>query len=72
VRKPSPGALLLAVIPFVAMCFSVALWDRIEPMVFGLPFNLFWLIGWIVLSSGCMWLAYRLECARATATERAP
>ena len=71
-RKPSPGALLLAVIPFVAMCFSVALWDRIEPMVFGLPFNLFWLIAWIVLSSGCMWLAYRLECARATATERAP
>jgi hypothetical protein len=72
VRKPSPGALLLAVIPFVAMCFSVALWDRIEPMVFGLPFNLFWLIAWIVLSSGCMWLAYRLECARATAAERAP
>jgi hypothetical protein len=72
VRKPSPGALLLALIPFVAMCFSVALWDRIEPMVLGLPFNLFWLIAWIVLSSGCMWLAYRLECARATATERAP
>jgi Protein of unknown function (DUF3311) len=72
VRKPSPGALLLALIPFVAMCFSVPLWDRIEPMVLGLPFNLFWLIAWIVLSSGCMWLAYRLECARATAAERAP
>lgn len=71
-RKPSPGALLLALIPFVAMCFSVPLWDRIEPMVLGLPFNLFWLIAWIVLSSGCMWLAYRLECARATAAERAP
>jgi hypothetical protein len=54
------------------MCFSVPLWDRIEPMVLGLPFNLFWLIAWIVLSSGCMWLAYRLECARATAAERAP
>jgi hypothetical protein len=72
VRKPSPGALLLALVPFVAMCFSVPLWDRIEPMVLGLPFNLFWLIAWIVLSSGCMWLAYRLECARATAAERAP
>jgi len=72
VRKPSPGALLLAVIPFVAMCFSVALWDRIEPMVLGLPFNLFWLIAWIVLSSGCMWLVYRLECARAAAEQRAP
>ena len=71
-RKPSPGALLLALIPFVAMCFSVALWDRIEPMVLGLPFNLFWLIAWIVLSSGCMWLVYRLECARAAAEQRAP
>lgn len=71
-RKPSPGALLLALIPFVAMCFTVPLWDRIEPMVLGLPFNLFWLIAWIVLSSGCMSLAYRLECARATADERAP
>jgi uncharacterized protein DUF3311 len=72
VRKPSPGALLLALVPFVAMCFSVPLWDRIEPMVLGLPFNLFWLIAWIVLSSGCMWLAYRLECARAAAEQRAP
>jgi hypothetical protein len=72
VRKPSPGALLLALVPFVAMCFSVPLWDRIEPMVLGLPFNLFWLIAWIVLSSGCLWLVYRLECARAAAEQRAP
>ncbi|HSY45248.1 MAG TPA: DUF3311 domain-containing protein [Steroidobacteraceae bacterium] len=71
-RKPSPGALLLALVPFVAMCFSVPLWDRIEPMVLGLPFNLFWLIAWIVLSSGCLWLVYRLECARAAAEQRAP
>lgn len=71
-RKPSPGALLLALVPFVAMCFSVPLWDRIEPLVLGLPFNLFWLIAWIVLSSGCMWLVYRLECARAAAEQRAP
>jgi hypothetical protein len=72
VRKPSSAALLLALVPFVAMCFSVPLWDRIEPMVLGLPFNLFWLIAWIVLSSGCMWLVYRLECARAAAEQRAP
>ncbi|HEV3285652.1 MAG TPA: DUF3311 domain-containing protein [Steroidobacteraceae bacterium] len=71
-RKPSSAALLLALVPFVAMCFSVPLWDRIEPMVLGLPFNLFWLIAWIVLSSGCMWLVYRLECARAAAEQRAP
>jgi hypothetical protein len=33
-------------------------------MLFGLPFNLFWLISWIVLSTFCMWAAYRLEAAR--------
>jgi hypothetical protein len=60
VKRPSTGALLVAAIPFAAMCFSVTLWDRVEPMVFGLPFNLFWLILWIVLSSGCLWVAYRL------------
>jgi hypothetical protein len=35
VKRPSLGALLLGLIPFVAVCFSVSLWDRIEPMVLG-------------------------------------
>jgi len=64
-KKPSPAALCLALIPFVAMCFSVPLWDRIHPLLLGLPFNLAWLIGWIVLSPLCMWGAYRIESARA-------
>jgi hypothetical protein len=46
------------------MCFSVPLWDRVDPMVLGLPFNLFWLISWIVLSTLCMWAAYRVQAAR--------
>ena len=60
-KKPSTGALAIGFIPFLAMCFSVALWDRVEPVVLGIPFNLFWLICWIILSSGCLWLAYRLD-----------
>ncbi len=64
VKRPSWGALLLALIPFIAMCFTIALWDRVEPMVFGLPFNLFWLVAWIVLTTLCMGLAYRLESSR--------
>ena len=71
-RKPSSGALGLALIPFTAMCFSVPLWDRIDPMILGLPFNLFWLIAWIVLSSLCMWAAYRVEAARNAAERRLP
>jgi hypothetical protein len=63
-KKPSPAALLLGLIPFAAMCFSVALWDRLDPMIFGIPFNLIWLICWIVLSTLCMWVAYRVETGR--------
>jgi hypothetical protein len=63
VKSPSRGALILAAIPFTAMCFSVPLWDRIEPMMLGLPFNLFWLMGWIVLTPLCLWGAYRIETA---------
>ena len=25
---------MLGLIPFIAMCFSVSLWDRIDPMIF--------------------------------------
>jgi hypothetical protein len=62
-KPPSIGALALGIIPFIAMCFSVALWDRIEPMILGLPFNLFWLILWILLTPCCLWGAYRLDSA---------
>ena len=63
-KKPSFPALLLALIPFAAMCFSVPLWDRIDPMILGLPFNMAWLLCWIVLTPCCMWGAYRVESAR--------
>jgi hypothetical protein len=63
-KRPSLKALLIGLIPFAAMCFSVSLWDRVFPMVFGMPFNLFWLALWIVLSSGCMAWADRVEKMR--------
>jgi hypothetical protein len=64
VKKPSLGALLLALVPFAAMCFSVSLWDRIYPIVLGLPFNVFWLTLWMLLTPLCMWAAYRIETPR--------
>jgi Protein of unknown function (DUF3311) len=60
-KRPSLGAILLGLIPFLAICFSVSLWDRVYPMVLGLPFNFFWLISWLLLTPICMWKAYRLE-----------
>ena len=61
---PSLVALLLGLIPLFAMCFSVSLWDRIDPTILGLPFNLAWLLCWIVLTSLCMWAAYCVESVR--------
>jgi uncharacterized protein DUF3311 len=60
-KGPPIGALALGAIPFVAMCFTVSLWDRVQPLMLGLPFNLFWLILWILLTPCCLWGAYRLE-----------
>ncbi len=65
-KKPSIGALLIGLIPFIAICFSVPLWDRVDPRIAGMPFNFFWLIAWFVLTPICMWAAYRLEAPRAS------
>jgi membrane protein required for beta-lactamase induction len=66
VRRPSLGTILVALIPFCGLCFSVSAWDRVYPMVFGLPFNFFWLLSWIVLTSICIGMMYRLEAARTS------
>ncbi len=70
-RRHSLATLALALIPFATMCFSVPLWDRIDPRVLGLPFNLFWLGAWEVLSVACLALAYRLgKTRRGERTDR--
>jgi hypothetical protein len=63
-KRPSFGAICLGLIPFIAMCFSVSAWDHIDPMIFGLPFNIFWLLSWIVLTAVCMSGVYWLETSR--------
>jgi hypothetical protein len=60
-KPPHIGSLLLGLIPFIAICLTVPLWDRIYPIVFGLPFNFFWLIAWLVITPLCMWAACVLE-----------
>jgi len=62
VKKPCLGSILVGLIPFIAICFAVPLWDRIDPVILGLPFNMFWLALWIIITPPIMWWgAYRLE-----------
>ena len=65
-NRPSLGSILLALIPFAAICLPVGLWDRIYPTVLGIPFNFFWLTCWLILTPLCMWGAYRLEAPRGS------
>jgi Protein of unknown function (DUF3311) len=70
VKRPSLGSIALGLVPFAGVCFSVSLWDRVYPMVFGIPFNFFWLISWLALTPLCMWCAYRLEVRRTPEAPR--
>ena len=69
-KPPSLKAILIGLIPFGGMCFTVSLWDRVDPMIFGIPFNLFWLIAWMVLTTLCMAIAHRIERDRSAATSK--
>ncbi len=69
-KRPSLRSIVLGLIPFVAVCFSVSLWDRVYPMVLGIPFNLFWLMTWLLLTPLCTWGVYRLEAPRAPQSSR--
>ena len=54
----------MALIRFAGMCFSVGLWDRVSPRVLGLPFNMFWMLVWIVLTPAIMSAVYWIEKRR--------
>ena len=60
-KKGTKIALILGAIPFVTMVFALPLVNRIEPIILGLPFLLFWLLAWVVLTPVVLAVAYKLE-----------
>ena len=69
-NRPSFASILFGLIPFAAVCLTVGWWDRVYPMVFGLPFNFFWLLLWLVVTPVCLWGAYRMEIKRLGRSQR--
>jgi hypothetical protein len=61
IKRPSVGSMVLASVPFGGLCFSVSFWDRVDPRVLGLPFNMFWILAWLVLTPALMAIIYRRE-----------
>ena len=60
-QKGTRYALLLAAISFIALVFMLPFVNRIEPVVLGLPFLRFWIVGWIFLTPFILLSAYLLQ-----------
>ena len=54
-------ALFLGAVPFITLVFALPLVNRIYPIVLGLPFILFWIISWVILTPFILFLAYKVE-----------
>ncbi len=52
---------LLGVVPFIGLLGGILFANRVTPFVFGLPFILFWIVLWVVLTAGIMWTIYTLD-----------
>jgi tellurite resistance protein TehA-like permease len=58
-----PAFIVGAALPITAVLALMPWYNRIEPMVLGFPFGYFWIFLWIVLTSACLWVAYRIDPA---------
>ena len=56
---PRTVAVVCAAIPVLALTVGVALADRLEPRILGLPFVLAWIVAWVLLTPAFLWIAYR-------------
>ena len=52
---------LLAALPFIGILGGIPFTNRVEPYVLGLPFILFWIAMWVVLTSIIMGIVYLLD-----------
>ena len=67
--KPEPGetshwSLVLALVPATALTLGIPFANRLEPRVFGLPFLLAWIVGWILLTPPIMAAGHWLDRRR--------
>ena len=65
--------LVTAFIPALALVAGLPFVNRLEPVVFGLPFLLFWILAWVLATPFFLAAAYFLtDRAPGRAPDRAP
>lgn len=58
-RSAMKRALAFGAVPVLALVGALPFVNRIHPVVFGLPFVLFWILAWVALTPVFLWLADR-------------
>jgi hypothetical protein len=51
----------LSAVPFVGILGGIFFSNRVQPYVLGLPFALFWVTLWVILTALIMAVVYRLD-----------
>ena len=52
---------VLTLVPFIGILGFLPFVNRIEPYVLGMPFYMFWMAMWVVLTSAVLAVMYRLD-----------
>jgi hypothetical protein len=52
---------MLSALPFLGVLGGIFFANRVEPYVLGLPFALFWVTLWVLLTALIMAIIYRLD-----------
>jgi len=61
----------LAALPFLGILIGTAFVNQVEPLVFGMPFVLAWIVGWVVVGAAAMAIIYTLDPANAASAAEA-
>lgn len=51
----------LVIFPLLALTVGIYFANRVEPFVMGLPFLMFWIVGWVIISALIMLLVNILD-----------
>ena len=54
----------LVALPFLGILIGTAFVNQVEPLVFGMPFVLAWIVGWVVVGAAAMAIVYALDPAQ--------
>jgi cation transporter-like permease len=52
---------LLAIIPFIGLLGGVPFANKVTPYVFGMPFVLFYIVLWVVITSAIMAIVFKMD-----------